>query len=137
MITSRGDQLTARPLTLLEQDGTTLRFLVSKSAHWIPDVHPTGDVNAAFARPDESSYVSLSGRARVSTDDATIERLWNPAAAVYFDGRDDPDIAVLEVEVSAGEYWEGPSSKVAQAIDMVRLKVTGKTADDHGDVEVP
>lgn len=133
--TVHGDAVTSRPLTLLEQDGSTLRFLVSRSAPWADEAEGGRPVNAAFADPGANSYTSVVGHARLSTDDALIDRLWNPVAGVYFEGRDDPDIAVLEIEVTGGEWWDGPSSKVGQALDLVRLKVTGSTADQHGDVE--
>ena len=133
--TTSGGDMTSRPLTLLEHEGSALRFLVSRSAPWAGDLMGGSPVNASFAAPDDSSYVSLSGRGTLSQDRALIDRLWNPAAGVYFDGKDDPDIAVLEVDVDGGEWWDGPSSKVGQAIDMLITKVTGREAlDEHGNV---
>ena len=133
--TADGDTLSARPLTLLEHDGSTLRFLVSRSAPWTADLTGGGPVGAAFADPGDNSYTSVNGHGTLDHDRALIERLWNPIAGVYFDGQDDPDIAVLEVVVTGGEWWDGPSSKVGQAIDMLVTKVTGRSpADEHGDV---
>ena len=132
-----GGTPSSRPLTLLEQDGATLRFLVSKSAPWANEVTGTAPIAAAFAEPDRNSYVSLGGTGSLSVDRALIDRLWNPAAGVYFDGKDDPDIAVLEITVAGGEFWEGPSSKVGQVLDMARIKVTGTSADEHGEVRAP
>lgn len=127
--------ISARPLTLLESDGSTLRFLVSKSAEWVRDKSGDFAVNAAFADPDESQYAAVEGRGRITTDRALIDRLWNPAAGAYFDGKDDPDIAVLEVTATGGEYWDGPSSKVGQALEMIVTKVRGETTlDEHGDI---
>jgi general stress protein 26 len=133
--TAAGDTLSARPLTLLEHDGTTLRFLVSRSAPWTADLTGGGPVGAAFAEPGDNSYTSVSGHGTLNHDRALIDRLWNPVAGVYFEGKDDPDITVLEVVVTGGEWWDGPSSKVGQAIDMLVTKVTGRPlADEHGDV---
>jgi general stress protein 26 len=130
-----GDGL-ARPLTLLELDAPLLRFLVSREAEWVaPLLADEGPVQVSFADPSENTYVSVAGLGRVVRDEDLIERLWNPAAGAYFDGRDDPAIAVLEVEVVDGEWWDGPSSKVGQALSMVRTKVTGSASgDDHGPV---
>lgn len=127
--------ISARPLTLLELDGVKLRFLVSKSAEWAAD-HRDSDfaVNAAFADPAKDKFAAVEGRGRIVTDRALIERLWSPAAGVYFENKDDPDIAVLEVTATGGEYWDGPSSKVGQALSMVMTKVRGETQDDHGDI---
>lgn len=132
---SAGGAIDSRPLTLLEHDGATLRFLVARSAPWVAEVGDGAPVNAAFADPERNAYTSLSGRSRLRTDRDLVERLWNPVAGVYFDGKDDPDIAVLEIEVTGGEWWDGPSSKVGQAVDMLKAKVTGSHgAGEHGDV---
>jgi general stress protein 26 len=92
-------------------------------------------VNAAFADPGKDHYAAVEGRGRITDDRALIERLWNPAAGVYFDGKDDPDVAVLEVTAIGGEYWDGPSTKVGQALSMVLTKVRGETTlDEHGQI---
>jgi general stress protein 26 len=121
--------LSARPLTLMEQDGSTLRFLVAQSSGWVDDV---ADVGVSFADPQHNTYVALTGAARLSLDRATIERLWNPMAKAFFDGPSDPDLAVLEVEVSTGEWWDGPSGRAGQALAMLRAVVAhdeGKAGD--------
>ena len=135
--TTSGSEMTSRPLTLLEHDGATLRFLVSASASWAGDLDGAGaPVNVAFADPDDNTFASLAGSGSLTKDRALIDRLWNPIAGVYFDGEDDPDIAVLEVTVTGGEWWDGPSSKIGQAIDMARITLTGRSLDEHGDVVV-
>ena len=135
--TDGSDGIASRPLTLLEQDGNVLRFLVSCSADWVTSLRAGSAANAAMADPDKNHYASVTGSVRINTDRALIDRLWNPAAGVYFDGKDDPDIAVLELQASSGEYWEGPSSKVGQIIEMVTTKVRGETSlDEHGDISV-
>ena len=71
------------------------------------------------------------------TDRTLIERLWNPAAAAYFDGKDDPDIAVLELTATGGEWWDGPNSKIGQVLSIVLTAVRGATDDDeHGEIDV-
>ncbi len=130
------DGISARPLTLLECESPTLRFLVSKSAEWASDKTTDFAVNASFADPGKEQYAAVEGRGRIVTDRSLIERLWNPAAGVYFDGKDDPDIGVLEITATGGEYWDGPSTKVGQALSMVLTKVRGETTlDEHGDIE--
>jgi general stress protein 26 len=130
-----GDGL-ARPLTLLEHDAPLLRFLVSRDADWVaPLLEDEAPTHVAFADPGANTYVSVAGLGRVRRDEDLIDRLWNPAAGVYFEGRDDPAIAVLEVDVVDGEWWDGPSSKVGQALSMVKTAVTGEASgDQHGAV---
>jgi hypothetical protein len=40
-------------------------------------------------------------------------------------GEDDPDIAVMRVDVKEGEFWEANSSKIVMGIRYVAAAVTG------------
>ena len=113
--------LSSRPLTLMEQEGGTLRFLVSQSADWVQDV---ADVQVSFADPQANTYVALTGTASLSLDRALLERLWTPMAKAFFDGPGDPDLGALEVQVRGGEWWDGPSGRIGQGIAMLRAAVT-------------
>lgn len=138
MVTTVSDgALRARPLTVLEVDGQTLRFLVAGDAEWIVDIEGRpSPAQASFAYPDENMFVALSCTARVSRDRSVINRLWTPAATAFFEDADDPRITVLELAVESGEYWDGPSGGVGQALAFVRAVVTGEPGDlgEHGEV---
>jgi general stress protein 26 len=69
--------------------------------------------------------VALNGTAIVVTDDAEKERLWNPAAGAWFDGPDDPELAVLHFDVGDGRYWDGPDGKLGRALALIRGVITG------------
>ena len=42
-----------------------------------------------------------------------IERLWNPFVAAWYDGKDDPKLALLRFDAERAEIWENASSLVA------------------------
>jgi general stress protein 26 len=124
--TISGEALTARPLTMLEHDEHTLRFLVAFGSDWVHELMESSrQVLVAFADPGANSWVSVSGEARIHQDRSVIDRLWNPAAGIYFDGKDDPEVSVLEVRVSSGEWWDGPNGRVGRAIAMLRAAASG------------
>lgn len=112
-----------------EFDGV-LWFFTSVSSHKVDDVESNHRVNVAFASPDEQKYISLSGEAQLVRDRARIEELWNPFYTAWFpEGVDDPDVALLRVEVDSAEYWEGRSSTVAHIIGLAKAALTGKPAN--------
>lgn len=132
--TPRG--LAARPLTLLEQEDATLRFLVSTDSEWVRELgDPVASIQVSFASPDDSSYVALQGHATVDRDPEAVARIWNPAAAAFLDGPDDPAAAVLEAQIDDGQWWQGPGTKVGMAIALARRALTGREAGQHGRVE--
>lgn len=125
----RTNQWASRPLALAEQDGEVLRFLVSTEATWVSDLDGQGSPSGVtFSDPGKNTYVGLQGTAHVRNDRGTIDRVWNPGAAAWFDGKDDPTVRVLEVTVASGEYWDGPSGRLGSAIALVRAAL----GDDPG-----
>jgi general stress protein 26 len=70
----------------------------------------------------------------VSTDPGEIALLWNVGAAAFFEGKDDPNLAVLHVTATGGQYWDSPSGRIGSLIAMAKAAVTGDhgAAGDHG-----
>lgn len=117
---------TSRPVTCVEVTPTRLSFLVSHRSPWVRDI-ATGRavVHVTFSDTKHNTYLSLNGTAFVTTDDAERERLWSPAAQVWFDGPQDETLAIVRFEVTDGEYWTGPDGSFRQAIALVRGIITG------------
>lgn len=62
----------------------------------------------------------------MSKDRPRIEEMWNPMYKAWFPkGKDDPEIAVLRVDVTEGEYWDANSSKLIMGIRYVAAAFTG------------
>lgn len=127
MITTQSPSgLEARPVTLIEQAGGTLHFLVSNTSDWVSAIESSPSaIGVTMGDTKGSQYVSLRGQGRVVKDKAEIERLWNPAASVFFDGPEDPNAVALLIEVEAGEWWDAPNGRIGQALAMVKAKITG------------
>lgn len=127
----------ARPMTILERDGQRLWFLTARSADWVRTLPDREIVNVTVVDPGDGLYVSLSGQAATTTDADVLERLWSPALSAWFEGADDPDLLALSVEVSDGEYWDGPDSGIGRTLRLAAAAVTGAGPEllgDKGDV---
>ena len=127
----------ARPMTILEVDGDRLWFLTTADAAWLQDLPEHEIVNVSVVDREDARYVSLTGRAATTTEAAVRERLWSPAMHAWFGGSDDPDLVALSVDVSDGEYWDGPDSGVGRTLRLAAAAVTGagaKVMGARGDV---
>ena len=90
--------------------------------------------------PGDSTLVSLTGTANLSTDQQVLDELWNPALEAWFDGREDPNLVALHVEIDDGRYWEGPGTGAGRAVRGLAGIVTGegrRTMGEQGDVVTP
>ena len=113
----------------VQTDGT-IWFFTSDNTHKIEEIEAQPKVNVAYAKPDDNTYVSVSGTAEVSKDRAKIEELWNPILKAWFpDGLDDPSLCLLKINIDQAEYWESPSGTLVQLFGFVKALATGESAD--------
>lgn len=129
MLTSDdGDVLRSRPMVASQKefDGN-LWFFTRASSHKVDEVERDRRVNVSYADAGQQNYVSMSGNARLVRDKATIHQHWGEALRTWFPkGIDDPDIALLKVEVTQAEYWDAPSSTMVHAYGYAKAVVTGE-----------
>lgn len=140
LTTAHDGRLYSRPMVASQKrfDGT-LWFFTRKSSPKVDEIATHHEVNIAYSNPESMSFVSLSGRAIVVTDQAAIDEHWNAWVKTWFpDGKDDPDLALVRVDVDSAEYWDAPSSKMALAFDYLKARVTGEKPDlgEHGKVDL-
>jgi general stress protein 26 len=120
--------LRSRPLqTLRCADEGTLWFFTSASSPKIAEAQAGGwQVNLSYANPGKQDYVSISGRASLSRDRKLMETLWSKYAEVFFPkGIDDPDLALLRVDIEKAEYWDSPGSAVGRLYGLAKALATG------------
>ncbi|CAA9537043.1 MAG: General stress protein [uncultured Thermomicrobiales bacterium] len=120
--------LRSRPMATQEAefDGD-LWFFSHETAPKVDEIHQDRRVNLSYAGNKENTWVSVSGTASVVRDRATMDAFWNPALKAWFpEGLDDPDLALLKVDVEQAEYWDTSSSKIVHAVGFVKAIATGK-----------
>lgn len=131
-------QLRSRPMSTQKFDSNgDLWFFTSDNTHKVDEINADNRVNVAYSKPEDNTYVSVSGRAELSKDRPKIEELWNPILKAWFpEGLDDPHLALLKVSVENAEYWESSSSTLVQIAGFVKALVTGKEMDggDHAKI---
>ena len=87
-------------------------------------------VGVTYADPGQQNYVSMSGRAKLVHDKPAIAAHWVESLRTWFpQGKDDPDVALLQVDVDAAEYWDAPNSTMVHAYGYVKAVLTGKSPE--------
>ncbi|MFC0267070.1 pyridoxamine 5'-phosphate oxidase family protein [Kushneria aurantia] len=127
----------ARPMHLVQEayDGT-LWFYTKRSAEKSFEAEADRDVCITFSDQEEGVYVSMSGRARLRSDSELIDKYWNPFVAAWFDGgREDPDIALMEIDIDFGEHWQSKESKAFQLYEIAKSNVKKEHKPDMGENE--
>ena len=65
---------------------------------------------AAFSSKGHDLFASVQGTLSVDNDRAVIDRLWNPFIAAWFEGKDDPKLALLRFDPDHAEIWLNESN---------------------------
>jgi general stress protein 26 len=129
MLTSEdGPHLRARPMVAAQKDfDGTLFFFTRVHAHKVDEVTQRSRVCVTYADPEKQNYVSLSGTATVIQDEELVKAHWSEGMRTWFPkGVDDPEIAVLKVDVEQAEYWDAPSSTMVYLYGYAKAVTTGK-----------
>ena len=126
LTTEDAGELRARPMVAAQDefDGN-LWFFTRASSHKVTEA-ASQPVGVTYADGGKQDYVSLSGHAALVRDPATIAAHWSEAMRTWFpQGKDDPDIALLKVEIVRAEYWDAPNSTMVHAYGYVKAVLTG------------
>ncbi|GAA6618788.1 pyridoxamine 5'-phosphate oxidase family protein [Scytonema sp. NUACC26] len=121
--------LHSRPMSTnseVEFDGD-LWFFTYASSHKVLEIEQHQQVNVSFSDPKAQTYVSMSGIAQLVRDRNKIQELWKPQLKAWFPKElEEPDIALLKVNVEKAEYWDAPSGFIAHTIGLVKAVTTGE-----------
>ncbi len=114
----------ARPMTAqFEDENSPIWFFSSRDNGIVEKLGSGGGrAIATFAAKGHDLFATIHGSLSLDNDRATIDRLWNPFAAAWYEGgKDDPKLALLRLDAEKAEIWEDGSSLVAGVKAMLGI----------------
>jgi len=60
---------------------------------------------AAYSAKGHGLFASIRGTLFIDNDRATIDRLWNPIVAEWYEGKDDPKLALVRFDIKDAKIW--------------------------------
>ena len=129
---SQGVAVKTRPMTVQEVDEQgNLWFLSASDSHTNAEIQNDPNVQLFFQGSSHSDFITLYGKASISTDKTKIDKYWKPLLKTWFtEGKDDPRITVIKVSAASGYYWDNKHGDAIAFVKMVAGAVMGKTLDD-------
>ena len=106
----------ARPMTAqIEGDGGgSLYFFTATDNDIVQNLGQGSRAMCHFASKDHEVWATVHGDLALDNDRATIDRLWNPfVAAWYEEGKDDPKLALLRLDPENAQIWLNENSLFA------------------------
>jgi len=129
LTTIDNEELRSRPMHLVQDnyDGK-IWFFTRRDAAKVFEIQDFRHVGLAFSNPEDDMYVSLSGKAKLNLDERLVDKFWNPFVAAWFpEGKDDTNVALLEIDIYMGEYWDSNSNTMKQLFEIAKANLTDKT----------
>ncbi|QKQ74104.1 pyridoxamine 5'-phosphate oxidase family protein [Nostoc sp. TCL240-02] len=97
----------------------TLWFFTYAGSYKVTEIEHHHQVNVSFSSPEQQQYVSISGTSELVKDHNKMRELWKPELQTWFPkGLDEPDIALLKVNINQVNYWDSTSSFKSQTISF-------------------
>lgn len=111
----------AQPMSaVFEGDQGPLWFFLAKDNSLLAALGQSHRAIATYTSKGHDVFATIHGDLVPETDEATIDRLWNPHIAAWFEGgRQDPKLAVLRLETEKAEIWLGGSSIGASILRLL------------------
>jgi general stress protein 26 len=114
----------ARPMTAqFEDDHGPIWFFCSTDNGLLPLLSHSHRAIATFVDKGHDLFATVHGSLALDMDATTIDRLWNPFVAAWFEGgRNDPKLRLLRLDTEKAEIWLNENSvfagiKMALGID--------------------
>ena len=129
MLTTRfGGGLRARPLEPRpDRKEGVINFVVDVRGGKDDEIERSPEVCLVLIDQKDKAYLSISGRAAVSHDEAKAKAIWKKTDAVWWpDGPGDPNVRVLRLIPERAELWDGPSNSAVAAFEFAKARVTGE-----------
>lgn len=125
--------LSARPMYTKEVDDEgSLWFILTKQGNHYKEIQQDDRVQLFFADTGSAEFLSLYGKAELITDKERQNELWSSMDETYFEGPDDPNIAIAKVKPSDGYYWDTKNGKLISLFKMATSSISGNK-DDIGE----
>jgi general stress protein 26 len=129
----------AQPMTAqLEDDATgPIWFFSAKDVDLVQETGEGAPALLHFASKGHDLFASVAGRLLPDNDRATIDRLWNPfAAAWYEEGKDDPKLRLLRFEPGEAQIWLNENSAFAGVKMLLGIDPKKDYRDKVAEVEL-
>ena len=127
-----GKPFATRPMAVQKVDDEgNIWFLMASDSKAVQQLAMDPTVQLLCQGSHHSDFLSVYGKATVSSDKEKIKQFWEPVFKTWFtEGEDDPRIRVVKTVPEDGYYWDTKhGGLVAFAKQMVGA-MTGKTMDD-------
>lgn len=123
--------LHARPMQLVQDDyDGKIWFYTNTHADKVFEIEKERDICLVFSCPEKETYVSMTGQAKLIQNQDKIDEYWNPFVDAWFpEGKNSPEVGMIEIKINKGEHWDSEDSVIVQSYKMLKSSLTDEKPD--------
>lgn len=130
----------AQPMTAMrdtDRAGGPIWFFTTKDNGLVQALSSGHRAMAHFVSKGHDLWATIHGDLVVDHDRATIDRLWNPFVAAWYEGgKDDPNLQLLRLDTEHGQIWLNENSLFAGIKMLFGADPKADYADKVADVSL-
>ena len=88
-----------------DQEAGVLWIFTAKDHDLTRAIGQSNRAIGSYVAKGHDLFASLRGTLTIDNDRATIDRLWNPIVAEWYEGKDDPKMALLRFDIDDAKIW--------------------------------
>ncbi|WP_345955928.1 pyridoxamine 5'-phosphate oxidase family protein [Mucilaginibacter sp. PAMB04168] len=130
----------SRPMATAQLDVEgSLWFFTNEFSSKVAEISHDNKVNVTYSNGSATTYITINGVAQVVDDRVKMQELWDPFVEAFFkDGLEDPNLALLRVNITDAEYWDNSAGAVSIAFKWIKSVITGSKFEpgEHDKVDL-
>ena len=112
-----------QPMTAqLQDDSSHIWFFTTKDNGIVEAMRQNDRAIATFASKGHDLFATIDGRLELDNDRATIDALWSPFAAAWYEGgKDDPNLQLIRLDPTSAQIWLNENSLFAGIKSLIGI----------------
>jgi general stress protein 26 len=116
----------ACPMTLQDMDEQgDLWFFTPKDSDHFKAIAKDNRVQLIGSNERTQTHISIYGNATHIIDNSKVDRLWNPMLKAWFKGKEDKNLALLNINMESVYYWNNDDDKMISLYHLLHAAETG------------
>lgn len=126
-LTGSGDHF--QPMTaFVERETGQIWFFTRKDTDLAKEIGTASP--AMFIFQDDNLQACIGGKLSIDHDRTRIDKYWNPVVAAWYpEGKDDPFLTLLRMDLSDAEVWISDDGMIKFAWEVAQANLAHKTPD--------
>ncbi len=112
-----------------DRAGRRLWFLTKRDSDLVQSLKPGDMARFAIISKKQDFHASMRGVLSERRDQAMLDEMWNRVSGSWFDGKDDPSLVMLALDLKDAGLWASTGSSVAFAWEIAKANMSDAKPD--------